>query len=232
VVTIAADLLKLYPISLRTSLFLLPALLLILMCPFQLLRPVAAKSLGRSRVSPLWNLAMLGMTCAIAAVFVRAQWTAPLGQPQEDMRAAVSFLQPAIDRGDALWVHATASEAFKLYSELHALRRPGAGEPERTPGFVGRGNTGSPCCPRAAPARIAGGSTVAVSADMEAKLPARLPAQLWFLYSSDAIKLQKASDLRDARAYLSSRGCEEAPGVFFTGIGILVFHCGDAGRAP
>ncbi|HEV2200683.1 MAG TPA: glycosyltransferase family 39 protein [Bryobacteraceae bacterium] len=220
VVAIAADLLALYPISLRTSLFLLPALLLILTSTFELLQPVAAARLGRSRVVPWWSLAMIAMTGAIATVFVRAQWSAPLGRPEEDMQSAVLFLKPAVERGDALWVHATASETFKLYSGMAAWKPTG---------LIARGNTGWPCCPRPAPGRTGGGG-VAVSADMEAKLPMRLPARLWFLYSSKLV--EPTGELQETRAYLSLRGCTESQAESFTGVGILAFRCEAGDRVP
>jgi len=129
-------------------------------------------------------------------------------------------------------VHATAAETFRFYSEAAALRESGAGKEEQPAGLIAWGNTGWPCCLPSTSGTIADDAAVAVSADMAAKLPKRLPARLWFVYSSDSIKFHKEGELPDARAYLSSRGCAEAPGVFFTGIGILVFHCGNGDRVP
>jgi 4-amino-4-deoxy-L-arabinose transferase-like glycosyltransferase len=220
--SLLADMLALYPISYRTSLFLLPSLLLVLAAGFELILPVAAAALRRARVVTCWNLAMICATCAIATVFIRAQWIVPFGQPDEDTQGAVSFLKPLVEQGDALWVHATASEGFKLYSQI----------PQWKPdGLIARGDTAWPCCRRHP--SVTGGvdAGVAISSDMDAKLPAHLPGRLWFLYSSRSIEFQKAQrELRLARLYLADRGCRESPGRSFVGIAVLLFECGEGGR--
>jgi hypothetical protein len=228
-VSLVADLLKLYPITPRTTLYLLPWLLLMLTAGFEMIPLVASAAMGRLRVLTWWNIALICATCAIATVFVRAHWFVPFEPWDEDNQAAVLYLKRAAEPGDALWVHATASEGFKLYSRIEHW----------TPdGLIAHGDTGWPCCrrypssPVAASAGEATSPRVTITNDMEAKLPAHLPARLWFLYSSRAIEIQKAPDeVRFARLYLKDRGCGELPGASFVGVGVLLFQCGETDRA-
>jgi len=221
-VSLLADVLALYPISHRTSLFLLPSLLLVLAAGFELIPPVAAAALGRLRVVTCWNVAMICATCAIATVFIRAQWFVPFGQPDEDTQGAFSFLKPLVEQGDAVWVHANASEGFKLYSHI---------PPWKPGGLIARGDTGWPCCRRHLLVQGSASAGVAISSDMDAKLPAHLPARLWFLYSSRSMEAQNSQrELRLARLYLADRGCRESPGRSFVGIAVLLFECGEGGR--
>lgn len=221
-VSLGADLWKFYPITQRTSLFVLPWLLLLLTAGFEMIPAAVAESMGSRphaarRIAMSWTAFLICATCAIAIVFVRAHWFTATESWDEDNQAAVRFLKRVAKPGDAVWVHASASEGFKLYAGIEQFRQFGAAD-----GLLAWGDTGWPCCTR----RTSTNSGATVSGDMNSKLPARLPAQLWFVYSTRAIEIQRAQDeVRLARLYMDSRGCREARGASFVGVSVLLFQC-------
>src|SRR5208283_1812966 len=132
---IISDRFNWYPFTERTSLFALPCLVAVTVSSLQLIFYFAVKG-GRAWIRPFVDVMVLG-AIVLTLIAGRNQNSRVLG-PYEDMDGAVSFLHAHVQPEDFLWVHASCSEAFKLYTRMSKWQDA----PARY------GHTGWPCCPR------------------------------------------------------------------------------------
>ena len=84
------------------------------------------------------------------------------------MAGAMAWLKSAFHDGDALYVHASVQEEFKLYSRIFGF----------APAAVQLGNTGWPCCPRHVESWKHRGSVDLIEKDIARLYPVSLPRAL------------------------------------------------------
>jgi hypothetical protein len=133
------------------------------------------------------------------------------------MGGAVTSLKSAFHDGDALYVHASEQEEFKLYSRLLGF----------APSAVQFGNTGWPCCPRHIESWKHRGSVDLMERDVARLYAVSLPARLWELHTLRAehwsyIGLDEGKSLR---ALLIQRGCALAHYGEWRNLALSRFDC-------
>ncbi|MDX2269189.1 MAG: glycosyltransferase family 39 protein [Bryobacter sp.] len=207
---LAADLFRLYPVFLRTTLVLLPSLILLLLTNLALLR--------LPRFSPRL-LAGAWLFLALAFTFFQTQQISfsRLATPIENNRDAVAHLAEYFQKGDALLLHASMLEPYRLYSQRYAL--------ESLP--VLQAHTASPCCPRAVRQARSTSSASLLAADLARTLPSPLPTRLWYLTTNraDHWSWTQFDDRFPTFTYLQRRGCKQKPTPLFEGVGLVLFAC-------
>ena len=213
VLLIVCDWFTLYPFTERTSLFLLPCVIMLLVSSAQLASYFVL--LGRRDwIRPLLSVVILG-----AILFTIKAGRRDLGgyrQPIEDMDGAVSFLHSHVQPADFLWVHASTTEAFKLYARM--------GKWLDAPAHFG--NTGWPCCARGIPNTQDTSSEPLVRSDFGGALPHNFSGRVWLLYTTRPEHWQTFVDEpRIMQAILLEKGCTETPGATFRNIEVAAFDC-------
>ena len=218
VAVIFLDLIGRYPASPRTMLFLLPCDVILVTTLFEsvvaTLSNLAASDSWRRAAAftaPLATLLILGMGCS------RQVRPRPSFQDDEDMGGVVTWLKSAFHDGDALYVHASEQEEFKLYSRLLGFAPPA----------VQLGNTGWPCCPRHVESWKHRGSVDLVKKDIARLYPVSLPARLWELHTLRAehwsyIGMDEGKSLQ---ALLIQRGCTLAHYGEWRNLAVSRFDC-------
>lgn len=174
IAVILLNLIGRYPASPRTMLFLLPCDVILVTSLLEsvvaAVSELAASEFLRRRLglaAPLAAVLILGMGCS------RQLRTQPAYQDDEDMGGAVTWLKSAFQHGDALYVHASVQEEFKLYSRILGFAPPA----------LQLGNTGWPCCPRHVESWKHRGSVDLIEQDIRRLYPVSLPARLWELHT-------------------------------------------------
>ena len=199
-----------YPFTERTSLFALPCLIALLISSLQLMSFLLLKR-HRDQVRPFLDVMVLG-AIIITLIAGRGQ-NYRLIDPVEDMDGAVSFLHAHVQPQDFLWVHASCSEAFKLYARMSNWRDA----PARF------GHTAWPCCARGIPASVIERSSEAlVRNDFGNALPSNFAGRVWLLYT-----ISVAGDPQTMQTILRERGCTETPTrpPAFIKIAVASFDC-------
>jgi len=226
-----------YPLTARTSLFLLPEVILLFMCNLQLILDFVVRWLRREWVEPLLDGAMVCGTLLVVVLGLAKQpWaavkayslhgTVPAGLnvvtiPEEDVAPAVSFLRSSVQRGDIVWVDTSCSESFKLYARITGWNDA----PTRF------GHTGWPCCPRGI--AVTAGSVKAddVRGDVNSGVPASFSGTVWLLYTKrdvrqDWVGVNQSKIMEDV---FRERGCIQKPTPKFFNIGVSEFDCRGSG---
>jgi hypothetical protein len=206
-----------YPMTARTELFLLPFLVVLFFSDFQLLITYVQTN-ARTRLSIRAILIAASiLTLAVGARKIEA-YSRTL--PEEDTASAVTFLRDHVRPGDILWVHASASEPFRLYAHVLNWADPG----------VVYGNTGWPCCPRGVLALRNTGSARLVRNDFNRTVAPDWNGKIWLLYTTRAAHWEFVGldESKVIQAMLSERGCREAPMPGLRGIGVSAWNCGKA----
>ena len=217
---IVSDCFNWYPFTDRTSLFALPCLIALLVSALQLMSLLLLK-LNRDWIRPLLSVLILG-AIVLTLIAGRAKNYRIIG-PVEDMDGAVSFLRAHVQPKDFLYVHASTSEAFKLYATMRKWTDP--------PARFGR--TSWPCCARGVTEY--GSSEELVRGDFGAALPAHPSGKVWLLYTARPEHWQlNIDEPRIMQTILDERGCVETPAAVpaFYNVGVAVFDCGSQGVAP
>lgn len=194
------DLLDRYPANARTMLFLLPCQVILMTSLFESVVATASNLAS----SPFWRRT-IGFAVPVAALLIlgigvsRQLGPQPSLQDEEDVGGAVAWLRSAFHEGDALYVHASVQEEFKLYAGLVGF----------APSSVQWGNTGWPCCPRTIEYWRGRGSVQRIEEDLTRLYPVSLPERLWQLNTLrsgnwDYIGLDEGKALQ---ALFIQRGC-------------------------
>jgi hypothetical protein len=212
------DVVNRYPVTEKTTLFLLPCRVILVV---SLLELVVA-TISALAPGPGWSRTLV-WTAPVAATLIfgigclRERHAEPT-VPVEDVQSAVAWLQENFRDGDALYVHASMQENFKLYTRLLAFN----------PSSVQWGNTGWPCCPRRVEYWEGLGSVHRMEEDIVRLYPVSIPERLWTLHSlrSDHwayIGLDEGVLLR--RLFLD-RGCALEFYREWHNVGLSRFGCG------
>jgi 4-amino-4-deoxy-L-arabinose transferase-like glycosyltransferase len=212
-----------YPLSMRASLFLLPFVVILLLCSGQLMANLVVSQLRRDWVRPFLDVTLVIATLFTTVVGATKVPIARLRVPTEDVASAVLFLRDHVQREDLLWVHASASESFKLYARILGWNNPPAKY----------GHTGWPCCPRGIFAAQGVGSEDAVRRDIDSGLPPEGIGKLWLLYTTrgEHWAFVGLDESQVTKVVLGERGCIETPTPQFHNIGISSFDCTGGFRA-
>lgn len=210
-----------YPRVDRTSLFVLPALALLLMCNLQLVAHFAINRFRRDWLRPLLDVALVCVTLLMVERALANNPISALNMPTEDVAAAVSFLRSNVQRGDILWVHASCSESFKLYVKMTSW----SDAPARF------GHTGWPCCPRGI--HVMGSATEEdVSNDLDRGIPSNFSGRVWLLYTKRIVhwKFVGIDEPQIMDAFFRQRGCLQKPTPLFHNMGVSAFDCKSNGE--
>lgn len=216
-VMLVCDALGLYPVTQRTTLFATPALVLVFAMSLDLLHGPLRLRLGGGWHRPLSRFGVIGL---IAVACLSALGRLPADEirlPNEEVAAAVEFLQRHVGPKDVVWVHASSSESFRLYQRMLGWQDA----PARF------GQTGWPCCPRGVESQRGMGSPEKVRADVDAQLPAGIAQTVWILNTTRAAhwRFVGVDEAAEFGAVLRQRGCREQPGPRFHNIAVGRFHC-------
>ena len=216
-----ANYFSLYPMTARTELFLLPFLVVLLIADLQL---VAVYLL---RVDWVRRRSLAVILIAASVVLVagaRRIESYSRTLPEEDTASAVAFLRDDVRSEDVLWVHASASEPFRLYAQVLNWTDP--------PTVYG--NTGWPCCPRGVAALKNSSTEAAVRRDFDSTISSDRRGKIWLLHTTRPahwafVGLNEAEMVKDL---LRERGCTEGATPAFSGVGVSAFDCSLASNAP
>ena len=217
---IICDALSMYPMTGRTGLFLLPAVVLVIMCTLQLIINFLLHRTRQEIFRPAVDIALVCMTLLIACVGIARQPTGALSVPEEDVASTLFFLRANVDAEDLLWVHASCSESFKLYKKI--IGWEGAS--------VKFGNTGWPCCPRGVPAIKGSGREDDVRRDLNNAVPVNFSGKVWLLYTKRSAHWQFVGidESHIAQSVFRERGCRQESTPLFHNIGVSLFSCNPA----
>ncbi len=198
-----------YPESPRTSLFLRPCLVLLLIM-------VAAEISARWNQTALDSIALL---LAILTVFLgmRKQFHEGRFQPEEDFAGVVRYLSKNVGPTDIVLVHASMREGFLLYTAMQGWRPPN----------VVFADTGWPCCPRGKDARPGSSTEEAVISDLDSKIPRDFAGRIWLFHSArpthwDYTGLDEGEVWQ---RYFWNRNCRPGPYIRFPNLGISPVVC-------
>jgi hypothetical protein len=214
---LACDALTLYPVTQRTTLFAIPAIVLLLATSLELLHGPVRLWLGGNWHRPLWRLGVIAMA-AIACLSAFGRLPASeLHLPSEEAAAAVRYLRQHVAPNDVVWVHASSAESFRLYTRMLGWRDA----PARF------GQTGWPCCPRGVEAYRGMGSPDKVRADIDAQLPVGTAQTVWLLNTTRPAhwRFVGLDEPTEIGALLRGRGCWEQPQPRFHNIAVGQFQC-------
>lgn len=206
-----------YPLTSRTSLFLLPGLILLLLGSLQLVSDFVMHRFGRKWLEPLLNVALVCMTLLLVWAGIVKQPMETLSMPGEDVASMISFLRSNVRQGDLLWVHASCSESFKLYAKMTDWSDVSARV----------GHTGWPCCPRGFPAIKGSGTEESVRSDLNSGIPGDFSGRVWLLYTkrADHWEFVGVNEPRIMDSVFRERGCNQRPTPVFHNIGVSLFDC-------
>lgn len=207
-----------YPMRDRTTLFLLPAVIVLLISSAQGIAHLLLLRLPR-------NIGTLLPDAALAGSIVLALWVGTGRQiawigssPEEDVAGAMRFLHSYAKSDDVLWVHASCSESFKAYEQMRGPLRAS----------VRFGRTGWPCCPRGIPVLPRSGDEVETRADLDAAVPAGVAGRVWLLYTKrpEHWRFVGLDESRVVESVFRARACRQEATPPFQNIGITLFACG------
>ena len=211
------DLLNIYPVTGRTTLFLLPCRIILVIAGLELtVSTIHQIDFKWFRPLAIWVAPTLaGLILCIGSV--RQQHYEPV-RPRENPQDAIACLKAEFHDGDGLYVHASMEENFKLYARLLNFRPVG----------VQWGNTGWPCCPRHVEFWRGRGSVLRVDEDLTRLYGTALPERLWILETLrashwDYIGLNEPAVLEEL---LFRRGCTLISHQEWRNVGLNLFQCG------
>lgn len=204
-----------YPFSERTSLFAVPCLIVAFVGSLQLICFFLMKG-RRGWSKPLVELAALGAI----VITLNAGWSKNYRHidSAEDMDGATSFLKAHVQHQDFLWVHASTTEAFKLYATMKNWHDAP----------VHFGHTAWPCCARGVIHDDSTSSEALVRVDFGGALPRHFSGRVWLLYTTRPEHWHgMADEPQIMQAILRERGCTKAPIIApaFNGIAVIPFDC-------
>jgi hypothetical protein len=198
-----------YPQSPRTSLFLRPCLLLVLV--------MAAAEISKGWRRPAVDLAVTLLAILTVVLGMRKQFHEGRFQPEEDFAGVVRYLSKNAGPTDIVLVHASMQEGFLLYTAMQGWHPPNAVF----------SNTGWPCCPRGKDARPGSSTEQAVIADLDAKIPRDFAGRIWLFHSARPSHWDYTGlDEGEAwQRYFWNRNCRPGPYIRFPNLGISPVIC-------
>ncbi len=203
-----------YPISERTTLFLLPVWIVLLL---QLVRVI-------STVLPRWSFRWQQPAFLIAALLLAVGPARMMRLPgsiklQEDAEGAVAHLQKSVRPGELLWVHGSAAETFALYRKTL----------DWNPTDIWYSSTGWPCCARNRPLARKASTVAATRADFAQIVPEDYQGRLWLLYTMRPEHWEWAGmdEPAEVKKLLQERGCMIEPAPSFVNMGAVSALCGN-----
>jgi hypothetical protein len=205
---VVANVLRLYPLVMRTSLILLPCVVLLIGYGITLVQEQLIDALGK-RLRVVAQAALWLVVVTLVAFGLEIRWN-PVGD--EDLHGAMTYLQENVAEGEYLYVHATCLEGYKLYSRMLGWKHD----------RIIRGGFGWPCCPRQEGLTDYTDQT-AVRLDSERILAARPSGTLWLMHTG---KPGVRESLRLMDEMLSSAGCRERGAPKFHSMEVRAFDCG------
>lgn len=217
VLLILADWFNLYPMVERTGLFLLPLVVILVVSSLQLIAEFVADRVRRQWLVAAVDVSMLCVTLLVLWIAIATNPISRSKTPEEEVAGAVSYLHDHATPSDIVWVHASVAEGFKLYSRMTDWNDAPAKF----------GNTGWPCCSRAA-LNMAGASTQSsVRSDLDTGVPPGFSGTVWLLYTTrprhwQLVGIDESLTMRDD---LIQRGCSQTATPLFTNIGVDSFNC-------
>jgi Dolichyl-phosphate-mannose-protein mannosyltransferase len=204
-----------YPFTERTTLFALPCLIALVVSSLQLMFLFLVRR-RRDWSKPLIDVMVLGAV-AVTLVAGRSQNYRSIS-PVEDMDGATAFLRTHVRPNDFLWVHASCTEAFRLYARMSKWEDP--------PAHFGQ--TGWPCCARGIEEDGYRSSEGMVRVDFGNALPRDFSGRVWLLYTTRPEHWHGfADEPQIMQAILRDRGCTQTtvPAPTFRNIGVVSFDC-------
>jgi hypothetical protein len=207
---IAAERLGLYPVVPRTALFLLPSLSL------ALAGSIWAILMRLNRFHFAANPILLA---ACAWICVQGFRAAPPVLTVEHLDEAFTELYSRYQPGDTIYVHASVSEGFRLYSRVRGLDAQ----------KVLWGNTSAACCPRGRSHPRGATKQSDVQADLNRLFPANPKGRLWTVWT-DRQEHWIWIDFDDRQLiadYLSNQGCKTKPTIPFGSVGLNLYSCNE-----
>jgi mannosyltransferase len=202
-----------YPVSHRTRLFALPCFTLLAMLTAE---DLLLRWLNRG----VLEATALALAIGIAGHAALTQTIERRAAPEEDFAAAVRFLEPRIRPADLVLVHACCKEGFLLYSGMDGWNSP----------RLLFGDTGWPCCARGKDARPGRSTELAVTGDLDAKIPRGYSGRIWLLFTTRPTHWSYVG-LNEGelwRKHLWERGCPPGPYLRFENLAVSPMDCVDA----
>jgi hypothetical protein len=219
---LASGLLDLYPNFERTSLFLVPGLVVLIgWCAQVLIDQVWALSRRTAIARPLaYGGITLGLAFGgVALVHGTRQGLGPVS-PREEYAAAARYIGQEARDGDIVFVHACCEEGVRLYRTLD----PWPAEP-----VLAVGLTGQPCCPRGKP--VIKHAVEGVAGDIRRHVSPGFRGRVWIVYTDRADYWRYSGVTPEGpvlRAALQSAGCRWDASRGFTAMRVERLDC--AGR--
>jgi hypothetical protein len=206
---LAAHRLNWYPASFRTSLFLLPSLVLLL-----------TAGVHRLSLRTPWGASALAVAALAAAGYGIVQRpAASYGVPAEDMEAAVNFVYEGYRAGDRIYVHTTAREPFRFYARVKGWEPDG----------VLNGSTNWTCCVRGMEWKDRLSSPAKVEADLVRLLGETPQGRVWVLMTARPGQWTYTGfdDTPAVIEYFQRRGCAAEPAPAFYNARAIPYRCGN-----
>ncbi|MFN0121084.1 MAG: hypothetical protein ACKV2V_11350 [Blastocatellia bacterium] len=219
VVAVAGGL-DLFPVLARTSLFLLPGLVLFICVSLELLGEAWRSRKTRPWPRRLPDVMVLGLALCALATGIQARRSVDLSVPNEDAAAAVRFLREEARNTGILFVHASAAEQFRLYQRILDYH----------PRTVLFGETGRPCCLRGGKSPAGASTMEQVREDLSRLLPV-VPRERLFVMHTLRPGHWAYTGLDEGAALgeiLGRRGCHEVLRKDWTGMGVRGYECDPA----
>jgi hypothetical protein len=201
---------RLYPVSHRNRLFVLPCFVLAAMIVLEdIVEILNARQIAAALAIPL--------TLGLAGYAIADQLIGSRNVPQEDYAAAVAFLHQHAAPSDLILVHPCCQEGFLLYSAMDRWQ----------PAHLLFGSTGWPCCARNEDAQPRQSTEAAVIADLDAKIPRGYSGRVWLLFTRRPTHWAYTGldEGRLWRQHLWSRGCPPAGYLPLPGLAISPMDC-------
>jgi hypothetical protein len=197
-----------YPVSNRTSLFLAPIVIFLVVDGLEVVCRL---------VRPAWIGIAVALLVTVAIPFRFVDRPIAEGNRNfEDFRGAMAFMKASSQAEDSVWVFGGAAEAYRYYARLLQYK----------PFAAYTATIGWPCCPRNSDAAVFKPESDFRN-DFHLQLPSRLPGKLWLISSERADHLQrKGFDERPIlESILKSRACELSLNKPFYQVSLSAWTC-------
>jgi len=208
VLLFASELLRWYPGSPRTHMFVRPCFILLMV---MLLQDLAGLTKWK------WDGVVLLAAAVVILLGVRKQFHEGRFQPEEDMAGAVRYLHMNVAPSDLVLVHASLHEGFLLYSSMQTW----------TGQRVIYGDTEWPCCPRGRLAGPDASTAEDVVRDVNSKVPRDFHGRIWLFYTDRPLHWDYVHvyDPKLWQNYFWSRSCAPGPYIRFANLGLIPMIC-------
>jgi hypothetical protein len=197
-----------YPVSNRTSLFLAPIVIFLVVDGLEVVCRL---------VRPAWIGIAVALLVTVAIPFRFIDRPIAEGNRNfEDFRGAMAFMKASSQAEDSVWVFGGAAEAYRYYSRLLDFK----------PFAAYTGSIGWPCCPRNSEA-ASFKQEADFRNDFDLQLPSTLPGKLWLISSvrEDHLKVKAINESTILESILKSRACEVTHQKSFYQVSLSAWTC-------